>query len=123
MSGFRKSFHVEANVNVATAASAGELRGRTIFQKMPRSEQPSIRAASSSSSGMVIMYWRSKKMLNAPPPKNAGAMSGGNELNQPMSLKSRKVGVSVTGPGGINVVRRTKKQRSRPDHRKRAKPK
>ena len=48
----------------------------TLYANVTAETAPSIIAASSSSLGIPKKNCRSRKMLNAPPPKNAGIISG-----------------------------------------------
>ena len=54
--GQKKSFHLAIRVIAAQDAKAGLITGSTIFVKIPKSVQPSTRAASISSSGISLMY-------------------------------------------------------------------
>ena len=55
--GQKKSFHLAIRVMAPHEAMAGLITGRMILVKMPKSEHPSILAASTSSSGTSVMYW------------------------------------------------------------------
>ena len=71
---------------IATVATAGFASGITIDQYIFNSEHPSILAASIRLLGMDIKNCLRRKMLNAPPPKNAGIVSGFIELSHPRFL-------------------------------------
>ena len=71
--------------------------------------QPSIRAASSSSFGIVRKNCRKRKIKNAPPPKNAGMISGLRESIQPGIVKRMNVGIIVTCGGSIIVLSTSRK--------------
>jgi len=83
-------------VKIPTVISGGLASGSMIFQKMPNSLAPSMRAASESSSGIVRKNWRRRKILNAPPPKNCGTVSGRNVSIQPRREKRMNVGTIST---------------------------
>src|SRR5439155_5826585 len=60
ISGHRNWSQLSRKVSRARAPSAGLQLGRMMRQKIPRSLQPSSRAASISESGRSLMYWRMK---------------------------------------------------------------
>ena len=70
---------------------------------MPKSPQPSIRAASISSEGIESRYWRRKK--TAKPLATCGAITPQWVLIQPRSLTITNSGIIVTCPGIIIVER------------------
>src|SRR5437016_11704418 len=102
MSGERKSFQVPLNTKTVHAINAGFASGMMIRQKMPKLEQPSIRAASSRSGGIDMKNCRSKNVMNGPP-KNCGTISGTNVSIQPSCRQSTNCGMSVTCGGSISV--------------------
>ena len=65
ISGHNRSFHDSSENRMASVPSAGFTSGTTTRKKMPYSETPSTRAASSTSCGMLSMYCR---IRNTPKP-------------------------------------------------------
>src|SRR5688500_9367826 len=107
---------------MATTPRAGAESGMMIRQYIWNQLAPSSRAASSISRGIVIMYWRSRKMLKGWPKKD-WMTSGQRVLTQPIWVKSRYNGTSVTWSGSIIVHRTSRKRKPRNRKRKRAKAK
>ena len=66
------------------SAAIGKQLGSTILHKHLTSFAPSIRALSKVELGIPLMNCITKKIFNAPPPKNAGTVKGCNvPSNQP----------------------------------------
>jgi len=85
--------------------------------KIDRKLCPSTLASSSCSRGIVRKYWRSKKMLKAPPPNHAGTVSGRYVPTHPSSLYNRNDGTRVTSPGSMIPAITRRKSHRRPGAR------
>ena len=75
-------------MNKPTVSSAGTDSGMKMRHQICRRLAPSINAASSNSAGMPEKNWRSRKMLIAPPPNQAGMINGLKLSSQPILKKS-----------------------------------
>ena len=118
ISGHRKSFHDHMNWMIASVASAGNESGKTILNRIPSREVPSIRAASSSSIGSVRKNWRNMKIPNAL--HRLGMIRPPTLSTSPRCLTIRNVGISRTWNGTISVASSTTNSTSRPKNLNRA---
>ena len=84
------------------ARRAGRTSGNTTRHQMANSLDPSMRAASSSSLGTPTVYWRIKKIPNAP--TALGTKSAWYELNQLKLLMIWNCGTSSTWNGIMSVA-------------------
>src|SRR5258708_7339758 len=122
MSGAKKSLHDARNGSTVIVMKTGVDNGTMILKKIHSELAPSILAASSSSFGMLMKNCRNKKTANALPANQCGTTSGLKLSSQPRYLNSRKLGTIVTWGGNINVLRTSKKIKSRRGNLNRAKP-
>ena len=84
------------------SAAIGKQLGSTILHKHLTSFAPSIRALSNVELGIPLINCIIKKMFNAPPPKNAGTISGFNvPSNQPHSEYIKYKGIRSVMLGNI----------------------
>ena len=84
------------------SATIGKQLGNTMLNKQRSSFAPSIRALSSVEFGIPLMNCIIKKILSAPPPKNAGIINGFNDpSSQPQSEYIRYKGILKVMLGNI----------------------
>ena len=93
---WKKSSHVQRNVNSAVVTSAGAASGTMIRAKIPTFPHPSIVAASSSSFGRLRMNCTSRNTKNASIARNFGTMIGRNVPTHPKELNRIYCGTIVT---------------------------
>ncbi len=116
-----RSFQVHRNWKMASEAIAGRLSGSTRRKKMPISEAPSMRAASSSSAGNPTKKLRSRKMANGRPKAVWNRMRPAIVSNSPRWLYSEKMGISAIWMGTTSSPMTTMNSQSRPGKSSQAK--